>query len=697
MLFRQVTPAAVLTVMLATVHLGCTETSDTNLFPTEETREDTLVVDTEQEADSGVDPDTVSSGDAADTAPDTATPSDALPVPVCVPPCDNGGVCTADDRCDCFGTGHYGSGCATPGVLADVRLTLDVSDEGARLASLFQGSVWTDVKVKSDLWGWSELPMRDDGTGSDLAAGDGVFTWQLSESEVPLPLVGDSLELVFVLGESEYRVSGIASTEGAEGFVDFGEGVGFEGVELAVQATGENNVVVLMPCPLACANGGSCVSPGVCDCTPGWLGPYCEAAAVCAPQCQHGGRCVADNVCACEDTAYRGALCDVPCTPSGACENGGTCTGASTCSCPASWSGGRCEVPVCEPGCENSGACVAPDTCACDGTGYSGPTCATPVCTLACANGGTCTGPNTCSCPAGWAGATCAAPGCGGVECPDLEGYGWTCNAAEHCEYASDSTTPAWLVDTVWIYVPPGSFPMGSPSTEADHSPSEDPVHTVTFAQGFFMQKYPVTTRVYEACEGAGVCTAPSVADWSGGGWGLNRTSNARGEHPQNGVAWAQAEEVCGWLGGRRPSEAEWEYAAKGPTTHRKYPWGDAPEPTCANDTAVFNETGATVDYGCGQGGTWAVGAKAAGASAVGALDMSGNIYEWTEDCWHSSYSGAPNDGAAWTTDCSVAQRVLRGGGFAFTAPLMRAAARSAGPPSLRGANLGARCVRPLP
>lgn len=284
-----------------------------------------------------------------------------------------------------------------------------------------------------------------------------------------------------------------------------------------------------------------------------------------------------------------------------------------------------------------------------------------------------------------------APPTCGGVTCPALPGYTAACNTRAHCEYTHTSPASLWPADDVWIYVPAGSFPMGAPATEDVSNYNERPVHPVTFARGFFIGKYAVTTSTYEACEAVGRCTEPSVADSDAGGWGLNRTTNDRATHPQNGITWAQASAVCAWQAARLPSEAEWEYAAKGPTTHRTYPWGDAPAPTCANDTAVMDE-------GCGVGGTWPVGQKAAGLSAVGALDMAGNLWEWVEDCWHEDYSGAPSDGLPWTTDCADSDRMARGGSFTLGAPsFLRAARRDVGAPTLRHARYGVRCVRPLP
>jgi|GEM_PF-1040208 len=289
---------------------------------------------------------------------------------------------------------------------------------------------------------------------------------------------------------------------------------------------------------------------------------------------------------------------------------------------------------------------------------------------------------------------------CNGVTCPTLTDYTAACNSSAHCEYARTSPTATWHADDVWIYVPAGNFPMGGPTTDVGSPNHARPVHTVTFAQGFFIGKYEITTRTYEACEGAASCTLASVSDWNGNGWYLNRTSSTptRATHPQNGVTWAQAGLVCAWVGGRRLTEAEWEYAAKGPTTHRRYPWGDTPEPTCANGTAVMNDGTTTPVYGCGTGGTWPVGEKAEGLSAVGALDMAGNLFEWVEDCWHDDYTNAPIDGSTWTTNCtSNSSRVLRGGSFFRPATYLRADFRINDAWTQRRAGYGTRCLRPLP
>jgi len=276
---------------------------------------------------------------------------------------------------------------------------------------------------------------------------------------------------------------------------------------------------------------------------------------------------------------------------------------------------------------------------------------------------------------------------CGETDCPPHpERWPVECNPQGHCEY-----TPADDPLAAEIWVPPGTFPMGSPEGEADREAAEGPVHDVTFARGFLIGKHEVTVAQYEACPG---CSAPSVADWPGPG--LNTVDNGRENHPQNGLQWQQAAYYCTWRGMRLPTEAEWEYAAKGPA-HRRYPWGDAPEPTCANDTAVFNEAGGEAGDGCGNGGTAPVGSRPAGASWSGALGVAGNLLEWVEDCWHASYAGAPADGSPWLTDCEGEgnlSAVTRGGSFRTVGTGIRVAARALRNFHARVAYYGARCVR---
>jgi formylglycine-generating enzyme required for sulfatase activity len=135
-------------------------------------------------------------------------------------------------------------------------------------------------------------------------------------------------------------------------------------------------------------------------------------------------------------------------------------------------------------------------------------------------------------------------------------------------------------------------------------------------------------------------------------------------DHPVIMVSWYGAKAYAEWAGGRLPSEAEWEYAARGPEGH-VYPWGDE-DPTC--QLAQYE--------GC-PGGTVAVGSFPQGASWCGALDMAGNVWEWTRSLFRS-YPYDPDDGreVEWGTE----SRVARGGAFYGNVRSARCADRNSNP-----------------
>lgn len=351
---------------------------------------------------------------------------------------------------------------------------------------------------------------------------------------------------------------------------------------------------------------------------------------------------------------------------------------------------GAAEVgpPTCNPPCVE-GTCVAPGTCECI-RGFVGPRCEErAVCDPPCDNGGVCVDHDTCDCAlTGFGGARCEVRACNGVVCPTLEGYAVDCNAASHCEYVRASQSVAWQADDIWIYVPAGTFMMGSGSDIG--RAEERPQHLVTVARGYFIGKLEVTTRAYEACSNAWACAAIMFGAGLGDN-GVNLTANGRARHPQNAVTFEKAVAACAFLGGRLPSEAEWERAANGSGEHRLYPWGNAPTPSCGVH-AIFDASG----IGCGTGGTAAVGPeeRTSGASAVGALDMVGNVDEWVADCWHDDYNGAPSTGEAWTTGCSSATRVTRGNSYAYPEHEMRTAARNYRDETSVNTLAGVRCAR---
>ncbi|MCY2988198.1 MAG: SUMF1/EgtB/PvdO family nonheme iron enzyme [Planctomycetota bacterium] len=219
-----------------------------------------------------------------------------------------------------------------------------------------------------------------------------------------------------------------------------------------------------------------------------------------------------------------------------------------------------------------------------------------------------------------------------------------------------------------FVEIPAGEFEMGAEKSEY---PSERPLHRVRISQGFWLGKYPVTNGQYAAFMKAVGSSVNKPAYWD------DRRFN-QPEQPVVGVSWAEARAFCAWVGGRLPTEAEWEYACRAGTT-TEYSFGD--------DAALLGEY-AWFDGNSG-GQTQPVGTKQ--PNAWGLHDMHGNVWEWCEDVWHSNYVGAPDDGTAWAGEGS--RRVYRGGGWAGSARGCRCAYRDGWEPGDRFSLLGFRLV----
>jgi formylglycine-generating enzyme required for sulfatase activity len=200
-----------------------------------------------------------------------------------------------------------------------------------------------------------------------------------------------------------------------------------------------------------------------------------------------------------------------------------------------------------------------------------------------------------------------------------------------------------------WVKIPGGTFMMGA----NDGAANAKPAHQVAVSP-FEMAKTEVTVEQYKACVDAGVCPTPVTGESCN--WG----KADRSKFPIDCVYWSQAYTFSEWAGGRLPNEAEWEYAARSAGKDRKYPWGSE-KATC--DRAIIP--------GCeGQGllsspitgkVTAPVCSRPSGNTAQGLCDMTGNVWEWVQDWYFSSYKGAPDDGSAW--ECPTgSNRVVRGG-----------------------------------
>lgn len=198
-------------------------------------------------------------------------------------------------------------------------------------------------------------------------------------------------------------------------------------------------------------------------------------------------------------------------------------------------------------------------------------------------------------------------------------------------------------MELVWI--PPGSFMMGSNNGNAD----EKPVHRVKISKGFYIGKSEVTQAQWQAVMG----NNPS------------HFKDCGGNCPVEKVSWEEAQRFIEKLNQRKegylyrlPSEAEWEYACRAGTT------GDYAGNV--KEMSWYSENSGSK--------THAVGAKQ--LNAWGLADIYGNVWEWCEDWYHETYHGAPMDGSAWLSGGEQKYRVLRGGSFSSEVSYLRSASR---------------------
>jgi formylglycine-generating enzyme required for sulfatase activity len=231
------------------------------------------------------------------------------------------------------------------------------------------------------------------------------------------------------------------------------------------------------------------------------------------------------------------------------------------------------------------------------------------------------------------------------------------------------------------MVVPPGNFVMGSPASEPGRSADEGPQHTVTIARPFAIGRFEVTFDDWDACAADGGCNRYKPSDE---GWG-------RGRRPVINVSWDDAEAYIAWLSKttgkpyRLLSGAEYEYATRA-GTQTAYPWGDA----IGTNNASCHACGSQWDAKQ----TAPVGSF--GANGFGLYDMVGNVREWTEDCYHETYNGAPTDGSAWIEGGNCYDRVVRGGSFLLAPAFLRSASRYWFASDYRLRYLGFRAARTL-
>jgi formylglycine-generating enzyme required for sulfatase activity len=248
-----------------------------------------------------------------------------------------------------------------------------------------------------------------------------------------------------------------------------------------------------------------------------------------------------------------------------------------------------------------------------------------------------------------------------------------------------------------YVLVPAGRFLMGAQAKDAAAAgydaaalPDEGPPHEVSLP-AFWMLRTEVSAATYGSCVQSGWCSEEQVDTRGGYSTYAMLKDGGQVSHPINSLTWEGARRVCAWLGGRLPTEAEWEYAARG-TDGRRFPWGS--EPGCGLSNAAI---GAALPEGASRDEMMKPPCAAPGPvspsvlvgdSPFGIAGMAGNVWEWIEDAYAAD---AYATGAAPATG---ERRVQRGGGWTSEDPTdLRASTRMAMAPDQKMNDVGARCV----
>ena len=257
------------------------------------------------------------------------------------------------------------------------------------------------------------------------------------------------------------------------------------------------------------------------------------------------------------------------------------------------------------------------------------------------------------------------------------------------------------------IVVPAGRFDMGSPVSEPGHHSDEGPVHQVTIEYRLAVGVYEVTRAEFGRFVSAtNRVMGISCSHWWLGRWWKNSGNSWQNpgffqedDHPVVCVSWNDAKAYARWLSqqtGKRyrlPSEAEWEYMARAGSGGARSWKEDSDQ--CGNANGADANTDLLGRAGCNDGfaETSPVGSYV--ANAFGLHDVLGNVWEWAEDCWNETYSGAPSTGRSWRRgDCDL--RIVRGGAWNDKPQGLRFAGRYADTAGLRGNIYGFRVVRTL-
>lgn len=258
------------------------------------------------------------------------------------------------------------------------------------------------------------------------------------------------------------------------------------------------------------------------------------------------------------------------------------------------------------------------------------------------------------------------------------------------------------------VVIPRGEFVMGSAPGQPGHESDEAPTRKVVIGKAFAVGRFAVTYDEYDTfITVSGYKPAPGCRVFEGGRWVdkselsfRNPGFPQRGDHPVACINWNDAKAYVDWLAARMGreyrllSEAEREYATRAGSSSAFW-WGNDVTPTQAayDWSMVFAKNSSGAQSGQPGRGTQPVAAFS--ANPWGLYQVHGNVSEWTEDCWNSSYRSAPVDGTAWVAgDCG--RRVLRGGSWGYAPKDLRSAYREGATLSYRNFNFGFRVARSL-
>lgn len=260
------------------------------------------------------------------------------------------------------------------------------------------------------------------------------------------------------------------------------------------------------------------------------------------------------------------------------------------------------------------------------------------------------------------------------------------------------------------VVVPSGSFRMGDIAGGGESS--ERPVHRVTIPEAFAIGRYEVTVGQFrEFANETGYRTEGGCHLWTGSAWEIDSSKSWQGpgfnqtdQHPAGCVNWDDAVAYSTWLARktgqsyRLLSEAEWEYAQRA-GAEALWSHGNNETGICrygnARDDTYRSNTNDTAGAQCDDGNRTKAPVGSYQPNEFGLYDMTGNVYEWTQDCWNESYTGAPIDGSSWMSgDCS--RHTLRGGSWPSRPWGLRSAFRRNFETGNRSNNFGFRVARPL-